>query len=153
MRLVREAKPWSDESEKAKALPILDDAKRSEEGTSEGLLNSLILMGAMTAVKRSEAAGKRVVQTRLVDREKDGCVDLQAGSEGLQSKTKGVLNPRCSAPTPSTLSLKTMLAVSSYGRNNHSESDHITMAIEVSTAFVHADSDQEFFAEPPEADE
>ena len=31
-------------------------------------------MGAMTAVKRSEAVGKRVIQTRWVDRDKDGCV-------------------------------------------------------------------------------
>ena len=39
----------------------------------------------MTAVKRSEAAGKRVIQTRWVDRDKDGGREVQAGSEGLQS--------------------------------------------------------------------
>ena len=37
-------------------------------------LNSLKEMGAMAILKRSEAVGKRVVQTRWVDREKDGCV-------------------------------------------------------------------------------
>ena len=57
------------------------------------------------------------------------------------------------APTPSTLSLKTMLAVSSHGRNNHSESDYIAIAIDVHTAFLHADIDQELFAEPPEESE
>ena len=31
-------------------------------------------MGVMMAVKRTTAAGKRVIQTRLLDREKDGCV-------------------------------------------------------------------------------
>ena len=37
-------------------------------------LNSLKEMGVMTAVKRTTAADKRVIQTRWVDREKDGCV-------------------------------------------------------------------------------
>ena len=37
-------------------------------------LNSLKEMGAMTAVKRSEAVSKRVIQTRWVAREKDGPV-------------------------------------------------------------------------------
>ena len=60
--------------------------------------------------------------------------------------------PEMCAPTPSTLSLKTMLAVKSYDRNNH-PCDHITIAIDVHTAFLHADIDQESFAEPPEADD
>ena len=54
---------------------------------------------------------------------------------------------------PSTLSLKTMLAASSHDRNNDPESDHITIAIDVHTAFLHADVDQDLFAEPPEPDE
>ena len=37
-------------------------------------LNSLKELGTMTVVKRSEAVGKRVIQTRWVDREKDGRV-------------------------------------------------------------------------------
>ena len=56
-------------------------------------------------------------------------------------------------PTPSTLSLKTMLAASSHDRNNDPESNHITVSIDVHTAFLHADVDQELFAEPPEPDE
>ena len=46
-----------------------------------------------------------------------------------------------------------MLAASSHDRNNHPECDHITVAIDVHTAFLHADVDQELFAEPPESDE
>ena len=57
------------------------------------------------------------------------------------------------SPTPSTLSLKTMLAASSHNRNNDPESDHITIAIDVHTAFLHADVDQDLFAEPPKPDE
>ena len=53
-------------------------------------------------------------------------------------------------PTPSTLSLKTMLASSSHDRNSDPKSDHITIAIDVHTAFLHADVDQDLFAEPPE---
>ena len=37
-------------------------------------LNSLKETGTMTVVKRSEAVGKRAIQTRSVDREKDGRV-------------------------------------------------------------------------------
>ena len=32
MRLVGEAKPWSDESEKARILTVLDDPKEVEKG-------------------------------------------------------------------------------------------------------------------------
>ena len=65
-----------------------------------------------------------------------------------QARTQPELFP----PTPSTLSLKTMLAASSHDRNNHPECDHITIASDVHTAFLHADVDQELFAEPPESD-
>ena len=51
------------------------------------------------------------------------------------------------SPTSSTLSLKTMLAASSQDRNSDLESDHITVAIDV---LLHADVDQDLFAEPPE---
>ena len=57
------------------------------------------------------------------------------------------------SPTPPTLSLKTMLAASSHDTNSDPESDHITIAIDVHTAFLHADVDQDLFAEPPEPDE
>ena len=57
------------------------------------------------------------------------------------------------SPTLSTLSLKTMLAASSHDRNSDPESDHITIAIDAHTAFLHADVDQDLFAEPPEPDE
>ena len=38
-------------------------------------------------------------------------------------------------------------------RNSDPESDHITIAIDVHTAFLHADVDQDLFAEPPAPDE
>ena len=57
------------------------------------------------------------------------------------------------SPTPSKLSLKTMLAASSHDRNGDPESDHITVAIDVQTAFLHEDVVQDLFAEPPEPDE
>ena len=53
MRRVRKRSPWSDESEKTKILTVLDDHKEMMEGR----LNSLKELGAMTAVKRSEAVG------------------------------------------------------------------------------------------------
>ena len=52
-----------------------------------------------------------------------------------------------------TLSLKTMLVLSTHDRNSDLESDHITIAIDVHTAFLHADVDEGLFAEPPEPDE
>ena len=56
-----------------KILSVLDDHEEMlKERQKE--LNSLKEMGAMTVVKRSEAVGKRVIQTRWVDREKDGRV-------------------------------------------------------------------------------
>ena len=102
-------------------------------------LNSLKEMGTMTVVKRSEAVGKRTIQTRWVDREKDGRV-----------KSRLVLKDY---NRWSTLSLKRMLAASSHDRNSDPESNHITVSIDVHTAFLHADVDQDLFAEPPETDE
>ena len=46
-----------------------------------------------------------------------------------------------------------MLSASSHDRNNHPGCDHITIATDVHTAFLHADVDQELFAEPPESEE
>ena len=63
-------KPWSEEVQRMKILSVLDDYQAKMKGKQE--LNSLTEMGAMTAVKRSEAVGKRMIQTRWVDREKDG---------------------------------------------------------------------------------
>ena len=57
------------------------------------------------------------------------------------------------APTPSTLSLKTMLATSSHDQNNYPEEDYVAIAIDVHTEFLHADIDQDLYAEPPEESE
>ena len=112
-------------------------------------LNSLKEMGVMTAVKRSEAAGKQVIKTRWVDPEKDGCVKSKLVLKDF-NQDQGPTRPKMFAPTPSTLSLKTMLAANSHDRNNHPQRDYNAIAIEVHTAFLHADIDQELFAEPPE---
>ena len=71
----------------------------------------------------------------------------------LVNRCQGRTQPEMFSPTPSTVSLKTMLAASSHDRNNDPESDHITVWIDVHTAFLHADVDQDLFAEPPEPDE
>ena len=52
---------------------VLDDYEEMMTGRQEEL-KSLKDMGTMTVVKRSEAVGKRTIQTRWVDREKDGRV-------------------------------------------------------------------------------
>ena len=62
-----------EDSELPEMLTILDDPEEVMKGRSKEL-NSLKKKGVMTAVKRTTAAGKRVIQTRWVDREKDGCV-------------------------------------------------------------------------------
>ena len=46
-----------------------------------------------------------------------------------------------------------MLATSSHDRNNHPEDDYVAIAIDVHTAFLHADIDQDLYAEPPEESE
>ena len=115
-------------------------------------LNSLKEMGTVTVVKRSEAVGKRTIQTRWVDREKDGRVKVRLVLKDYnrcQERAQHVMF----SPTPSTLSLKTMLAASSHDRNSHPEREHITDSIDVHTAFLHADVDQHLFAEPSEPDE
>ena len=56
-----------------KIVSVLDDYEEMTKGRQKEL-NSLEEMGALSAVKRSEEASKRVIQTRWVDREKDGRV-------------------------------------------------------------------------------
>ena len=134
----------SNEDNEMPKLTVLDDYEEMMKGRQKEL-NSLKEMGTMTVVKRSEAVGKRTIQTRWVDREKDGRV-----------KSRLVLKDynRCQGRTqPEMFSLKTMLAASSHDRNNDPESNHITVSIDVHTAFLHADVDQDLFAEPPEPDE
>ena len=130
---------------------VLDDYEEMMKGRQKEL-NSLKEMGTMTVVKRTEAVGKRTIQTRWVDREKDGKVKSRLVLKDY-NRCQGRTQPEMFSPTPSTLSLKTMLAASSHDRNNDPESNHITISIDVHTAFLHADVDQDLFAEPPEPDE
>ena len=64
-------------------------------------------MGAMTAVKRSDAVGKQVIQTRWVDREKDGRVKSRRFLKDF-NQSQGRIQREMFLPTPSTLSLNTM---------------------------------------------
>ena len=93
-------------------------------------------MGAMTPVKRSEVVGKRVIQTRWVNGEKDSRVKSRLVLKDF-NRSQGRTQPEMFPPTPSTLSLVTLLAASSHDRNNHPECDHITIAIDAHTAFLH----------------
>ena len=135
----------SNEDNEMPKLTVLDDYEEMK-------LNSLKEMGTMTVVKRSEEVGKRTIQTRWVDREEDGRVKSRLVLKDY-NRCQGRTQPEMFSPTPSTLSLKTMLAASSHDRNNDPESNHITVSIHVHTAFLHADVDQDLFAEPPEPDE
>ena len=82
----------------------------------------------MKAVKRSEAVGKRVVQTRWVDREKDGRVKSRLVLKDFK-RSQERTQPEMFSLTPSTLSLKTIWAASSHDRNHHPEWDYITTAM------------------------
>ena len=141
----------SNEDNEMPELTVLDDYEEMMKGKQKEL-NSLKEMGTMIVVKRSEAVGKRTIQTRWVDREKDGRVKSRLVLKDY-NRCQGRTQPEMFSPTPSTLSLKTMLAASSHDRNNDLESNHITVSIDVHTAFLHADVDQDLFAEPPEPDE
>ena len=74
----------SNEDNEMPKLTVLDDYEEMMKGRQKEL-NSLKEMGTMTVVKRSEAVGKRTIQTRWVDREKDGRVKSRLSLERLQS--------------------------------------------------------------------
>ena len=129
----------SNEDNEMPKFTVLDDYEGMMKGRQKEL-NSLKEMGTMTVVKRTEAVGKRTIQTRWVDRERDGRVKSRLVLKDY-NRCQGRTQPEMFSPTPSTLSLKTMLAASSHDRK------HMTRA------FLHADVDQDLFAEPPEPDE
>ena len=141
----------SNEDNEMPKLTVLGDYEEMMKGRQKEL-NSLKEMGAMTVVTRSEAVGNRTIQTRWVDREKDGRVKSRLVLKDY-NRCQERTQPEMFSPAPSALSLKTMLAASSHDRNNDSESDHITVAIDVHTAFLHVEVDQDSFAEPPGPDE
>ena len=95
-------------------LTVLDDHEEMMTGRHKEL-NSLKEMGTMTVVKRSEAVGKRTIQTRWVDREKDGRVKSRLVLKDY-NRCQVRTQPELLSPTPSTLSLKTMLAASSHDK-------------------------------------
>ena len=100
----------SNEDNEMPQLTVLDDYEEMMKGRQKEL-NSLKEMGTMTVVKRSEAIGKRTIQTRWVDREKDGRVTSRLVLKDY-NRCQERTQPEMFSPTPSTLSLKTMLAAS-----------------------------------------
>ena len=131
-------------------MTVLDDYEEMMKGRQKEL-NSLKAMGTMTVVKRSEAVGKRTIQTRWVHREKDGRVKSRLVLKDY-NRCQERTQPEMFSPTPSTSSLKTTLAANSHDRNNDPKSNHITVSTDVHTALLHADVNQDLFAEPPEPD-
>ena len=63
----------SNEDNEMPKLTVLDDNEEMMKGRQKEL-NSLKEMGTMTIVKSFDSVGKRMIQTRWVDREKDGRV-------------------------------------------------------------------------------
>ena len=57
------------------------------------------------------------------------------------------------SPTPSNVVSENDVGCELIRQNNDPESNHVTVSIYVHTAFLHADVDQDLFAEPPEPDE
>ena len=76
---VQETNP--DEDSEMPKLTVLDDHEEMMKERQKEL-NSLKEMGAMTVVKRSEAVGRRAIQTRWADREKDGRVQSRLVLKG-----------------------------------------------------------------------
>ena len=74
----------SNEDNEMPKLTVLDDYEEMMKGRQKEV-NSLKEMGTMTGVKRSEAVGKITIQTRWVDREKDGRGEIKVSLERLQS--------------------------------------------------------------------
>ena len=66
---------------------------------------------------------------------------------------KKVQRALSSTPRTVDLPLKTMLAVSSHDRNHQPKRDYTAIVIDVHTAFLHADIDQDLFAGPPDGSE
>ena len=122
----------SNEDNEMPKFTVLDDYEEKMKGRQKEL-NPLKELGTMTVVKRSEAVGKRTIQTRWVDREKDGRVKSRLVLKDY-NRCQERTQPEMFSPTPSTLSLKTMLAASSHDRSNDPESNHITVSIDVHTA-------------------
>ena len=85
----------SSEDNEMPKLTVLDDYEEMMKGR-EKELNSLKEMGTMTVVKRSEAVGKRTIQTRWVDREKDGRVKSRLALKDYnRCQGRGVHSLRC----------------------------------------------------------
>ena len=88
----------SNEDNEMPKLTVLDDYEEMMKGRQKEL-NSLKEMGTMTVVKRTEAVGKRTIQTRWVDREKDGRVKSRLVLKDY-NRCQGRAQPEMFSPTP-----------------------------------------------------
>ena len=77
----------SNEDNETPKFTVLDDYEEMMKGRQKEL-NSLKEMGTMTVVKKTEAGGKRTIQTRWVDREKVGKSEIKVSLERLQSMSR-----------------------------------------------------------------
>ena len=91
-----------DEDNEMPKLTVLDDHEEMMKGRQKEL-NSLKEMGAMTVVKRSEAVGRRAIQTRWVDREQHGRVKSRLVLKDY-NRCQERTQPEMFSPTSSTLS-------------------------------------------------
>ena len=88
----------SNEENEMPKLTVLDDHEEMMKGRQKEL-NPLKEMGAMTVVKRSEAVGRRTIQTRWVVREKDGRVKSRLVLKDC-NRCQGRTQPEMFSPTP-----------------------------------------------------
>ena len=88
----------SNEENEMPKLTVLDDYEEMMKGRQKEL-NPLKEMGAMTVVKRSEAVGRRTIQTRWVVREKDGRVKSRLVLKEC-NRCQGRTQPEMFSPTP-----------------------------------------------------
>ena len=144
-----ETNPWNDDAQQAKNLTIRDDPKDAKQERRKEL-NSLRKRSVVATAKQTSAAGNLAVQTRWDDRKTDGCAKSRLALHDFH-RDHGRAQPETSAPTPSTLSLKTTLSLRD--RGIRLERDDVATASGARTAMLHADVELDLLAEPPEESE
>ena len=107
-------------------------------------------MKIMTPVKRWTAADKQVIKTHWVVREKDGRVKSRLVTKDVD-REKGEQHPEMFSPTPSTLSLKTILGTAhTIVIRIQMSTNHIAVGFDVLSALLNADIDQDLCPLPRE---
>ena len=107
----------------------------------------------MTVVKRSEAVGERTIQTRWVDREKDGRVKSRLVFKRLQSMSGAYTARDVFTNTVDVVSEKRCWLRAHTTETMTRSQTKTQFRLTCTQQFLHADVDQDLFAEPPEPDE